>query len=364
MSHQRRRAVHPPAVGDGKDHALPSISAVFDDTTAPGLSAAARLRARAAFVEIDYRRPRNARHGGWYRVEFSHYDDRDRQRYTFNRFDVDLRQFVSILSERRVFVAPRRSSRPRTPPSGQTMPFYLMPSLGGNDTLRGFRDYRFRGPHALLLQAEYRFEIWSGLDAALFYDAGKVAMERSGPRLQRISRRTTASASASTPTTASSSASTPPSAAATASTSTSSSAACSRCGCAPCRALVARRGAGHGARSAPRRRHARLLSRRSALGRRRHGARCLDGVDEHEDTNGYDFVVNTFGKPGERRDVRAMNVNTLDEVPDSSWFTNRIGRRAMPIDELVRGPDRRRRDLARRLDVSAARAPACSRASG
>ena len=43
---------------------------------------------------------------------------------------------------------------------------------------------------------------------------------------------------------------------------------------------------------------------------------------------------------GERRNVRAMNVNTLDEVPDSSWFTNRIGRREIPLDELVRGPDR------------------------
>jgi hemolysin activation/secretion protein len=45
--------------------------------------------------------------------------------------------------------------------------------------LRGFHEYRFRGPHALLLQGEYRFEIWSGLDAALFYDAGKVALRRS-----------------------------------------------------------------------------------------------------------------------------------------------------------------------------------------
>ena len=54
-----------------------------------------------------------------------------------------------------------------------------MPTLGGNDSLRGFRDYRFRGPHALLVQGEYRFEIWSGLDAALFYDAGKVALTHS-----------------------------------------------------------------------------------------------------------------------------------------------------------------------------------------
>jgi hypothetical protein len=62
-------------------------------------------------------------------------------------------------------------------------------------------------------------------------------------------------------------------------------------------------------------------------------------VGEIEDTNGYDFLVNTFGKPGERRDVRALNVNTVDEVPDSSWFTNRIGRRPMSVAEVVRGPD-------------------------
>jgi len=59
-----------------------------------------------------------------------------------------------------------------------------------------------------------------------------------------------------------------------------------------------------------------------------------------EDMNAFDFVVNTFVQPGEKRDVRAMNVNTLDEVPDSAWFTNRIGRREMSIAEIVRGPDR------------------------
>ena len=59
-----------------------------------------------------------------------------------------------------------------------------------------------------------------------------------------------------------------------------------------------------------------------------------------EDTNGYDFLINTFGSPGEKRDVRALNVNSVDEVPDSSWFTNRIGRSTMSIGEIVRGPDR------------------------
>jgi hypothetical protein len=59
-----------------------------------------------------------------------------------------------------------------------------------------------------------------------------------------------------------------------------------------------------------------------------------------EETNSYDFLSNTFAELGDRRDVRALNVNTLDELPDSSWFTNRIGRRDMSVAEVVRGPDR------------------------
>ena len=59
-----------------------------------------------------------------------------------------------------------------------------------------------------------------------------------------------------------------------------------------------------------------------------------------EDSNVYDFVANTFANLGQRHDVRARNVNTVDEVPDSSWFVNRIGRRPLSTVELVRGPDR------------------------
>jgi hypothetical protein len=63
-------------------------------------------------------------------------------------------------------------------------------------------------------------------------------------------------------------------------------------------------------------------------------------AEEIEDTNAYDFVFNTFAKPGERRDVRALNINTVDEVPDSSWFTNRIGRHDMTAAAVAKGPDR------------------------
>ncbi len=37
--------------------------------------------------------------------------------------------------------------------------------------------------------------------------------------------------------------------------------------------------------------------------------------------------------------VRAGNINTIDEVPDSNWFTNRIYARDVTIDEITRGPN-------------------------
>jgi hypothetical protein len=69
-----------------------------------------------------------------------------------------------------------------------------------------------------------------------------------------------------------------------------------------------------------------------------------------DDGDLFDFARNTFlkGGTGERIDTPARNVNTLDEVPDSSWFTNRIGRRDLTVEGIVRGPDREGRARAPR----------------
>ena len=50
---------------------------------------------------------------------------------------------------------------------------------------------------------------------------------------------------------------------------------------------------------------------------------------------GYQLWVTAGQKP---TNTPARNVNTVDEVPDSSWFTNRIGSRPITVEELQRGP--------------------------
>ena len=36
----------------------------------------------------------------------------------------------------------------------------------------------------------------------------------------------------------------------------------------------------------------------------------------------------------------ALNTNNFDKVPDSTWFTNRLGRRSLSVEEVVRGANR------------------------
>ena len=56
----------------------------------------------------------------------------------------------------------------------------------------------------------------------------------------------------------------------------------------------------------------------------------------------YDLIENSFLGAGEHVDQRALNLNTVDQVPDSSWFTNRVGPLhpgPLDMDALLRGPD-------------------------
>jgi hypothetical protein len=63
------------------------------------------------------------------------------------------------------------------------------------------------------------------------------------------------------------------------------------------------------------------------------------GVQEWDIDLIFDLAINLFGKPGDPTpNVRARNINTIDEVPDSNWFTNRIGARPVSVEEAARGP--------------------------
>lgn len=71
---------------------------------------------------------------------------------------------------------------------GSRVPFYLQQTLGGAQTLRGFREMRFRDENLIYLSAEYRWEAAVFLEFAFFYDAGKVVSRRSDYNLRSLEK--------------------------------------------------------------------------------------------------------------------------------------------------------------------------------
>lgn len=165
---------------------FPSIEARFTAADAPGLTARPAFLHHHAFFEVNFRDPRgNPRRGGLYRAGYHAYLDRTGGRYSFRRLELEAQQYLSAFHDRRVVALRGRASFSETD-AGRQVPFYLQETLGGPSTLRGFRSYRFRDRQLLLLQAEYRWEIFPALDAALFYDAGMVAPRQRGLSLNRV----------------------------------------------------------------------------------------------------------------------------------------------------------------------------------
>lgn len=62
-------------------------------------------------------------------------------------------------------------------------------------------------------------------------------------------------------------------------------------------------------------------------------------VQEIEVSGQYDLIENSFLGAGDHTLKRAESINTIGEVPDSSWFTNRIGQQSISPADLANGPD-------------------------
>jgi outer membrane protein assembly factor BamA len=128
-----------------------------------------------AFLEVDYRdQPENPRAGGHYTVDWTSFQDRSLRKHGFGQYHVEVRQYFPFLNQRRVIAVRAKTVLTQTAPK-QDVPFHMMPALGGSDDLRGFDEFRFRDRNMVVLNAEYRWEAFSGLDMALFVDAGQVA---------------------------------------------------------------------------------------------------------------------------------------------------------------------------------------------
>lgn len=165
-------------VGPGNDQRLGQAAELYPPALTPGIGEQSDFVRTSAFVQLDTRdNPGGPRRGGNYTATWSYYSDRGLGRHSFRRWDLDAQQYIPFFNERRV-IALRARTVLSDAGRGQTVPFYLQPVLGGSETNRGFRPYRFYDDNMMVYTAEYRWESFSGLDMALFADAGKVFPRR------------------------------------------------------------------------------------------------------------------------------------------------------------------------------------------
>ena len=161
-------------VGPGTDSRFVSTEQVFSPAQTPGIDRQANFLRHGTFAQYDYRdNPGGPRSGGNYIVQYSRYLDRTLGQHDFERLDLHFQQYIPFFNKRRV-IALRGKTVLTFQNNDQLVPFYLQPVLGGSEDLRGFRPFRFYDDNLIVVNAEYRWETFSGLDMALFVDAGKV----------------------------------------------------------------------------------------------------------------------------------------------------------------------------------------------
>jgi len=160
-------------------HTGPSIEQRFSPADTPGLELSTfKYIKSAARASFDWRRPLGySGRGGVYRVEFADFAERDHDQYSFKSLEAEAIQLIPILRANWV-VALRGLATVTDIGDSNVAPYFMLPSLGGGSTLRGYEDFRFRDRNRLLMNAELRWTPARFVDMAIFYDTGKVTARR------------------------------------------------------------------------------------------------------------------------------------------------------------------------------------------
>lgn len=154
------------------------ISADKQFPNVPGMNQQTDFLRTGVYAQFDYRdNPLGPKNGGNYVINYSWFNDQKLNQFNFRRLDIDLQQYIGFFNRTRV-IALRAKGVFTDTDRGDQVPFYLQPFLGGANDLRGYRNFRFSDRNMILLNAEYRWEIFAGLDGAIFADAGKVSPRR------------------------------------------------------------------------------------------------------------------------------------------------------------------------------------------
>lgn len=169
----RRPAISAPGGSFGRD--APAAADLFPDEPVFQLTEQPNYAHGELSLTADTRDHRShPLRGAVYRAVWNRYWADDQAPFSFQRFEAEAAQFVPLAGSR-VTLALRGWLVASDTAEGATVPFYLMPSLGGSNTLRAFSNYRFHDRHMVVANVEARLALMTHVDLAVFADAGNVA---------------------------------------------------------------------------------------------------------------------------------------------------------------------------------------------
>jgi hypothetical protein len=166
-------------VGPGDLSGTPSTDQIFTEANTPGLVHQSNFITGTATVKLDLSRPGFSNPEGLQlEADDSQFFDQSGHNSNFHLLQTQATYYLPLTNGMRTLVF-RLRNQTAFAEYPQAVPFYLQPTLGGPDDLRGYDRYRFYGNGNSVASGEYRWSVSQMLEMAVFGEGGNV-YERPG----------------------------------------------------------------------------------------------------------------------------------------------------------------------------------------
>jgi hypothetical protein len=161
-------------VGPGDVSGTPTTEKLFTAANTPGLAQQSNFVTGTTTVRLDFSRVGFSNPIGLQlEANDSQFFDQSGLQANFHLLETQATYYLPLTNGTRTLVF-RARNETAFAENNQTVPFYLQPTLGGPDDLRGFDRYRFYGDGNSAATVEYRWSLSQTVEMAVFGDGGNV----------------------------------------------------------------------------------------------------------------------------------------------------------------------------------------------
>jgi Omp85 superfamily domain len=161
-------------IGPGDLSDWPSTDQIYNEANTPGLENQSNFITGTASVTADLTSPGFSNPKGLIvEAQDTQFRDQSGNNNSFHLLQTQARYYIPFVNGMRTLVF-RARNETTFPLNGQQVPFYLQPTLGGPNDLRGWERYRYYDNGSSLLDGEYRWSVAPSLELVFFGDGGNV----------------------------------------------------------------------------------------------------------------------------------------------------------------------------------------------